>query len=135
MADNKKEMERDELHRAIWAIADDLRGAVDGWDFKNYMLVKKYHDTHCEDKEVLVSIKKAIDSSPELRSKKALIENFIAGINEVDDIMIEWHDFVAEIERKTLLRLFKRRSLRKKRHVDIWTTASVMARLKQSVQI
>ena len=38
MADNKKEMERDELHRAIWAIADELRGAVDGWDFKNYVL-------------------------------------------------------------------------------------------------
>ena len=36
--DNKKEQERDELHRAIWAIADDLRGAVDGWDFKNYVL-------------------------------------------------------------------------------------------------
>ena len=31
--DNKKE-----LHRAIWAIADELRGAVDGWDFKNYVL-------------------------------------------------------------------------------------------------
>lgn len=38
MADNKKELEREELHRAIWAIADDLRGAVDGWDFKNYVL-------------------------------------------------------------------------------------------------
>lgn len=38
MADNKKELERDELHRAIWAIADELRGAVDGWDFKNYVL-------------------------------------------------------------------------------------------------
>lgn len=35
---NKKEQERDELHRAIWAIADELRGAVDGWDFKNYVL-------------------------------------------------------------------------------------------------
>lgn len=35
---NKKEQERDELHRAIWAIADQLRGAVDGWDFKNYVL-------------------------------------------------------------------------------------------------
>ncbi len=30
--------ERDELHRAIWAIADDLRGSVDGWDFKSYIL-------------------------------------------------------------------------------------------------
>ena len=38
MADNRKEQERAELHRAIWAIADDLRGAVDGWDFKNYVL-------------------------------------------------------------------------------------------------
>jgi len=36
--DTKKEQERDELHRAIWAIADELRGAVDGWDFKNYVL-------------------------------------------------------------------------------------------------
>lgn len=35
---NKKNQERDELHRAIWAIADELRGAVDGWDFKNYVL-------------------------------------------------------------------------------------------------
>ena len=38
MADIKKEQERDELHRAIWAIADDLRGSVDGWDFKSYVL-------------------------------------------------------------------------------------------------
>lgn len=38
MADTKKEQERDELHRAIWAIADDLRGSVDGWDFKSYIL-------------------------------------------------------------------------------------------------
>ena len=30
--------ERDEVHKAIWAIADDLRGAVDGWDFKQYVL-------------------------------------------------------------------------------------------------
>lgn len=38
MADNKKELEREELHRAIWSIADELRGAVDGWDFKHYIL-------------------------------------------------------------------------------------------------
>lgn len=33
--DNK---EREELHKAIWSIADDLRGSVDGWDFKQYIL-------------------------------------------------------------------------------------------------
>ena len=38
MVDTKKEQERDELHRAIWAIADELRGAVDGWDFKNFIV-------------------------------------------------------------------------------------------------
>lgn len=36
MADIRKGQERDELHRAIWAIADGLRGSVDGWDFKSY---------------------------------------------------------------------------------------------------
>ena len=38
MADNKKEQERAELHRAIWNIANDLRGSIDGWDFKQYVL-------------------------------------------------------------------------------------------------
>ena len=38
MADFKKEQERDELHKTIWSIADDLRGSVDGWDFKSYIL-------------------------------------------------------------------------------------------------
>lgn len=38
MVDTRKEQEREELHRAIWAIADELRGSVDGWDFKSYVL-------------------------------------------------------------------------------------------------
>jgi len=38
MADNRKEQERSELHRMIWNIANDLRGSVDGWDFKQYVL-------------------------------------------------------------------------------------------------
>ena len=41
--DIKKEQEREELHRAIWAIADELRGAVDGWDFKNYVLSTMFY--------------------------------------------------------------------------------------------
>ena len=36
--DNTKELQRQELHNAIWKIANDLRGAVDGWDFKQYVL-------------------------------------------------------------------------------------------------
>ena len=38
MADNKKEIERAELHKTIWGIADEMRGSVDGWDFKSYIL-------------------------------------------------------------------------------------------------
>lgn len=69
------------------------------------MLVKKYHDTHGEDKEVLITIKKAIDASPELRSKKQLIETFIAGINDVDDVMNEWNSFVAQQRENDLVEL------------------------------
>ncbi len=36
--ENKNMREREELHKAIWSIADDLRGSVDGWDFKQYIL-------------------------------------------------------------------------------------------------
>lgn len=134
MPDNKKEQEREELHRAIWAIADDLRGSVDGWDFKSYvlgimfyryisenltnyinadeiaagnadfdyilMLVAKYHDSNCEDKEILVDIRKAVDSSMQLRSKKDLIENFIATVNTATKVDDDWVKFVTE-QKKT----------------------------------
>src|SRR5574344_1217662 len=39
----KREQERDELHRSIWAVADDLRGSVDGWDFKSYVLCTMFY--------------------------------------------------------------------------------------------
>lgn len=76
------------------------------------LLVKKYHDTHCEDKEVLISIKRAVESSPELRSKKALIENFIAGINEVDDVFTEWREYVAKAKEKELNRIIEEEKLK-----------------------
>lgn len=76
------------------------------------MLVKKYHDTHCEDNEMLITITKAIDASPELRSKKELIENFIAGINDVEDVMKEWHDYVAEKREEELVQIIKEENLK-----------------------
>lgn len=76
------------------------------------MLVKKYHDSHCEDKEVLVTIKKSIDASPELRSKKALIETFIAGINDVEDVMTEWYDYVVEKREEDLVQIIKEEKLK-----------------------
>lgn len=76
------------------------------------MLVKKYHDSHSDDKEVLITIQKAIDASPELRSKKALIENFIAGINDVSDVMIEWRNYVAEEKEKQLVAIITEENLK-----------------------
>ena len=76
------------------------------------MLVKKYHDSHCEDKEVLITIQKAVDASPELRSKKQLIETFIAGVNDVDDVMTEWHDFVSAQREKELAQIIQEEKLR-----------------------
>lgn len=38
MIDTKKEQERTNLHATIWRIANDMRGSVDGWDFKQYVL-------------------------------------------------------------------------------------------------
>lgn len=76
------------------------------------MLVKKYHDSHKNDKEVLISIQKAIDSSFELRSKKKLIETFVDGINDVDDVIIEWRNFVAEEKEKELAEIIKEENLK-----------------------
>lgn len=76
------------------------------------MLVKKYHDTHCEDKEVLITIKKAVDASPELRSKKQLIEAFIAGINDVDDVMNEWNEYVSRQREEDLEQIITEEKLK-----------------------
>lgn len=76
------------------------------------MLVKKYHDSHCDDKEVLITIQKAIDASPELRSKKELIETFIAGINDVSDVMVEWRQYVAEEKERQLVAIIREENLK-----------------------
>ena len=76
------------------------------------LLVQKYHDSHCDDKEVLITIRKAVDASPELRSKKALIETFIAGINDVSDVMLEWRTFVAEEKERQLVTIIQEENLK-----------------------
>ena len=76
------------------------------------MLVQKYHDSHCDDKEILITIQKAVDASPELRSKKALIETFIAGINDVSDVMLEWRTFVAKEKEQQLAAIIQEENLK-----------------------
>ena len=76
------------------------------------LLVKKYHDAHKEDKELLITINKAVDSSLELRSKKVLIQNFIAGINDVDDVLLEWKQFVAQKKEEELAAIIAEEKLK-----------------------
>ena len=60
------------------------------------LLVQKYHDSNCTNKEILVNISKAIGSSIQLRSKKELIENFIGSVNADTDVEKSWKDFVKQ---------------------------------------
>ena len=76
------------------------------------ILVKQYHDSHCDDKEILITIQKAVDASPELRSKKQLIETFLAGINGVDDVLGAWNGFVAAEREKALLEIIQAEKLK-----------------------
>ena len=57
-------------------------------------LIKKYHTGNQKDKEIIVTIRKAIDSSVELRNKKDLIEQFIASLNPSTEVDKDWHSFI-----------------------------------------
>jgi type I restriction enzyme R subunit len=57
-------------------------------------LIKKYHENNIKDKEILVDINKAIDSSVELRNKKDLIEQFIASLEIQSIVDDDWQKFV-----------------------------------------
>ena len=75
------------------------------------LLVKKYYDSHYEDKEILTTIRKAIDASPELRSKKKLIEAFIADVNTIEDVVTEWNNYVSEQREEELNQIIKEERL------------------------
>ncbi len=66
------------------------------------MLVEKYHDGNCEDKEILSTIRKAVDASIQLRSKKELIEHFISKVNVDSSVQSDWRRYVSEQEETDL---------------------------------
>lgn len=76
------------------------------------MLVAKYHDSNCKDKEILVSIDKAIKSSLQLRSKKELIDNFIASINTGTDVNADWIKFVRKQKEIDMQQIIKEQKLK-----------------------
>jgi len=76
------------------------------------MLVAKFHESNCEDKNILVSIDKAINSSLQLRSKKELIENFIHTINASTVVDEDWRKFVIEQKETDLTMLIEEEKLK-----------------------
>ena len=74
------------------------------------MLVAKYQGN--KDKEILIDINKAIGSSPELRSKKELIENFISNINVETKVDEDWKKYVAKQKESDLVNLIEEENLK-----------------------
>ncbi len=68
-------------------------------------LIRKYHEEHLQDKEIIVSIRKAIDSSVDLRNKKELIERFIESLTPESDVDEDWLAYVEEQRRTELDRI------------------------------
>ena len=66
MTDTQKEQERTKLHATIWSIANDLRGSVDGWDFKQYVLGMLFYRFISEN----------LNSFINQEQKRAGVENF-----------------------------------------------------------
>ncbi|NQT69101.1 MAG: type I restriction endonuclease subunit R, partial [Desulfobacteraceae bacterium] len=74
-------------------------------------LIKQYHEKHTEDKEILVDINKAIDSSVELRNKKELINQFITSLDVGANIDEDWQKFVNKRKIEELEQIIKDENL------------------------
>ncbi len=74
-------------------------------------LIRQYHDSHLENKEIVVQIGRAIDSSVELRNKKELIEQFIASLSPSTQIDDDWQRFVDEKRQAELDRIISEENL------------------------
>jgi len=76
------------------------------------MLVSKYHDSNCDDKTILADINKSINASVELRSKKTLIEGFIAQMTVKTDVDKDWKEFIKKQKDEDLENLIAEEKLR-----------------------
>jgi type I restriction enzyme R subunit len=77
-------------------------------------LIKKYHEDHVQNKEILVDINKAIDSSMELRNKKELINQFITSLDVYSVVDEDWQKFVEEKKQEELEKIIENENLDRK---------------------
>ena len=75
-------------------------------------LVAKYHQSNCKNKELLGAIDKAVGASPELRSKKELIDGFISTISAVSNVLSDWSEYVKRQKEKDIVELIKAEHLK-----------------------
>lgn len=76
------------------------------------LLVTKYQNSNCKDKQILIAIDKAIKSSLQLRSKRELIEGFISTINAGTDVTADWQRFVNEQRESDIKALISEENLK-----------------------
>ena len=81
-------------------------------------LVKKYHDSNMEDKEVLITIQKAIMASPDLRNKKDLIMAFIESLNQDSNVYADFESFMNSKKKEELDRIIKEEQLDREKTYD-----------------
>lgn len=81
-------------------------------------LVKQFHDSHREDMEIRVKISKSIDSSPDLRDKKELIERFIDALTPDGDVDAEWKAYINKAKREQFNRIIEEEQLKKEKALD-----------------
>jgi type I restriction-modification system DNA methylase subunit len=91
MSDMNKEQERSALHAAIWRIANDVRGAVDGWDFKQYVLSTLFYRCISEN---FASYIEADDDSTLFKKET---NNNVLTEAHIDQIM-QWFDSKTDVE-------------------------------------
>lgn len=77
-------------------------------------LIRKYHESHLKDKEIAISITKAIDSSIQLRNKKDLIEQFIESLSPSSSVDDDWHTYINAKKIEELNRIIEEENLDKK---------------------
>ncbi|MDR3022094.1 MAG: type I restriction endonuclease subunit R [Clostridiales bacterium] len=98
-------------------------------------LIKKFADSKCQDKEILINIEKAIDSSIELRSKKDLIFAFVGTINTTqnsEQVYTDFETFMNSKRKEELAELIKNENLQEKETYDFVKKAFRNGEIEQS---
>ena len=77
-------------------------------------LVQQYHDSNCQDKEIIVKIRKQMDASPDMRDKRDLIEKFIQQMTpeKGSDVGNEWEQYIEAEKRKQLGKIIEEEHLK-----------------------